>query len=291
MFHPVLRRNNRVIGLNNILIVGLGLIGGSYAKALKKQGETIWAIDTNPLAIQFGLKNGLIDRGGVFEEELIKNADRIIFGLYPTAMVAWLKEFQPLFKSGIFLTDVSGVKDGIVNTVQGILREDVEFIGSHPMAGRETSGVFNSDDSIFKLANFIITPTDKNTKEGIAFAKGLGEALGFSHISVLSPKEHDKVIGYLSQLTHAIAVSLMNANDNPHLVEYTGDSFRDLTRIAQINETLWSELFFLNKEVLVPEIDSFIQALTDLKEKVAAEDSDGLKKLFIQSTKRRKEFR
>ena len=158
------------------------------------------------------------------------------------------------------------------------------------MAGKEVSGVRNSDENIFKIANFIITPTEKNTSEGIKFARELGEILGFRNITQLSLEEHDKMIGFVSQLTHVIAVSLMNTNDNTHLVEYTGDSFRDLTRIAKINEVLWSELFLLNKEVLVKEIDDFAAELNNFREKLVNEDVEGMKKLFIQSTERRKLF-
>ena len=114
--------------------------------------------------------------------------------------------------------------------------------------------------------------------------------LEFHHIAIITPQEHDKMIGFVSQLTHAVAVSLMNTSDNTHLKEYTGDSFRDLTRIAKINETLWSELFFLNKENLVQEIDDFAAELENLKQKIADEDEEGIKKLFIQSTERRKQF-
>jgi len=276
-----------------ILIVGLGLIGGSYAMALKKQGYYVTAIDINQHSIDYALENNIIDEGATLEAEIItlaSNADVIIFGLYPTAMVEWIFTYQKHFKTGIIITDVSGVKCKIIDTIEKNLREDIQFIGSHPMAGREVSGVENSNPNMFKQANFIITPTQKSTQKAIGFAKKLAEILQFKRIVVLSPEKHDEMIGYLSQLTHAIAVSLMNANGNPDLKQYTGDSFRDLTRIAKINEDLWSELFFLNKDVLIPEIDSFICALECLKSKLVSDDENGLKKLFIQSTERRKHF-
>lgn len=274
-----------------ILIVGLGLIGGSYAKVLTKQGFYVTAIDKSEDAILYAIENGIIADGGTVEKtQLIQQADIVIFALYPTMLASWIEQNQELFRTNIFITDVSGVKCNVVDAVQKILRSDAEFIGSHPMAGRELSGVQNSSDQLFKVANYIITPTEKNTPNGIAFARELGNTLGFLRIVELSPLEHDKMIGYLSQLTHVIAVSLMNANDNSHLKEYTGDSFRDLTRIAKINETLWSELFFLNKKILVEEIDCFTSALQDLKQKLISEDKEGLKQLLVQSTQRRKQF-
>lgn len=278
-------------GDTKFLIVGLGLIGGSYATALKKHGRTVWAIDRDPAAIDYALNKGIIDRGyDHVDEDLIKGADMIIFGLYPHAMIGWIQKNQFLFSPGTLITDVAGVKCHVVDEIQKTLRPDVEFIGSHPMAGREISGVQNSSDAIFAPANFIITPTEKNTKEGAEALQELARLLGFAHIVTLSPKEHDEMIGFVSQLTHVIAVSLMNCNDNPRLSEYTGDSFRDLTRIARINENLWSELFLMNRQVLIGEIDAFVAEVENLKSKLAAGDEEGLKKLFIQSTNRRKQF-
>ncbi|MEG1075211.1 MAG: prephenate dehydrogenase [Ruthenibacterium sp.] len=275
----------------NFCIVGLGLLGGSYAMGLTQAGYTVTAIDIREEAIDYALQKGIITQGKTDDfAPLLAQADAVILALYPHALVAWVKEHQSKFKSGCFLTDVCGVKTGVVDEIQGFLRRDVEFIASHPMAGREVSGVEYANCDMFKPANFIITPTEKNSKEGIAFAEFLAKTLHFAHISVLSCAEHDKMIGYVSQLTHAIAVSLMNANDNTHLAEYTGDSFRDLTRIAHINETLWSELFLLNQDVLTQEIDAFTAALTDLKNKLKAGDEKGLQQLFKQSTERRAQF-
>ncbi len=158
------------------------------------------------------------------------------------------------------------------------------------MAGKEVSGVKFADDSIFHIANFIILPTEKNTKKAIDTMYQFAKILGFANISELTVEQHDEMVGFVSHLTHAIAVSLMNTNDNTHLVEYTGDSFRDLTRIAKINENLWSEIFFLNKDNLIQEIDDFIKEVNNLKEKLTNDDVEGLKKLFIQSTARRKLF-
>ncbi len=273
------------------LIVGLGLIGGSYAKGLKKQGYTVYAISRGQQTIDYALENHIIDKGAVREDPvLIGQADYIIFGLYPHAMIDWIARNQRHFKPGALLTDVCGVKCNVVDKVQEFLRDDVEFIGSHPMAGKEVSGVQNSDETIFYTANFIVTPTEHNTEKGVGFAKELARLLGFYHVASLTPQEHDKMIGFVSQLTHAVAVSLMNTSDNTHLKEYTGDSFRDLTRIAKINETLWTELFFLNKKNLVQEIDDFVAELENLKQKIACEDEAGIKQLFVQSTERRKQF-
>ncbi len=273
------------------LIIGLGLLGGSYAMGLKKRGHIVSAIDINEASIDYALEKGIIDEGAaIADPNLISRADVIISGLYPKTIVGWISENQQYFKKNALITDVTGVKCSIIYKIQELLREDCEFIGSHPMAGREVSGVQFADPSIFLPANLIITPTSKNTQAAIDFLYEFGIELRFNNICILTPEKHDKMIGFLSQLTHVIAVTLMNTSDNTHLVDYTGDSFRDLTRIAKINESLWTELFLMNKDVLVNEITAFVDEINDFKQKLMAEDVDGMKQKFIQSTERRKFF-
>lgn len=272
------------------LIIGLGLIGGSYAMGLKKQGYHVDAIDINQLSIDYAIEHNIIDQGSTFDIELIQNADFIISGLYPNTMLAWLNDYQHYMKKGVFITDVTGVKASTVYKMQDKLRDDIIFCASHPMAGKEVSGVKFADDEIFHNANFIITPTNKNTDEHIETLKQFANILQFHNISVLTPEKHDEMIGFVSQLTHVIAVSLMNTSDNTHLVDYTGDSFRDLTRIAKINENLWSELFFLNKDILIQQIDAFLSSITHMRDVLVNDDVEELKQLFIQSTIRRKLF-
>ncbi len=275
----------------NFCIVGLGLLGGSYAMALTEKGHTVTAVDVREAAIDWARRRGIITEGATDGfEPLLERADAVVICLYPDIAAPWLREHQKHFKPGVLITDVCGVKGHYVDEVQSFLREDAEFIACHPMAGREVSGVEYADCAMFRVANFLITPTAKNTRRGIAFAHALADDLGFARVTELTCAEHDKVIGYVSQLTHAIAVSLMNANDDPHLVDYTGDSFRDLTRIAKINDKLWSELFFANREVLCGEIDAFTASLLDLREKLAAGDEAGLRALFVKSTERRRLF-
>lgn len=274
-----------------VLIVGLGLLGGSYAMGLTKKGYRVTAIDQDEAAIAYALEKGIITQGATRNfEALVQSADRMVFALYPHAFVEWVERWRHLFSPGLIFTDVSGVKRAVAEPVQALLPDEVEFIPSHPMAGREVSGVQNATDALFAPANFIITPTEKNTPAGVAFARVLAETLGFAHICTLSPLEHDRMIGYVSQLTHAIAVSLMCASDNTHLAEYTGDSFRDLTRIARINEVMWSELFLANRDVLTAEIDQFTAALQQMKGHLETGDRAALEEMFITSTRRRAAF-
>ena len=275
----------------NILIIGLGLIGGSYAKALKKKGFKVNAIDKNQESISYGLKNKIIDNGFTeVEKEIIQTADLIIFTLYPNVFIEWIKEYGKFISSKTIVTDVTGVKGGVVEIIQSLLPKGVEFISAHPMAGRETSGVQNSNEEIFKNANYIVVPTEKNTEENILMCEELGAILGFSKISRLSVEEHDEMIGFLSQLTHCIAISLMTCNDSEHLVKYTGDSFRDLTRIAKINENMWTELFLLNKEALINQMDIFIKEFSDFRLLLVNGEDEKIKEKMRLSTKRRKYF-
>ena len=275
----------------HILIVGLGLIGGSYAKALKKKGFSVSAIDTRKEAIDYALAEGIIDYGYTSpEEDAFSDADLLIFALYPRIFVDFVKAHQDKFKKNAILTDVTGVKSCIVYEIQNALREDLEFIAAHPMAGREVYGVENSDDTIFHNANYIVVPTEKNREATVDTCKLLGAVLGFSRISTLSPEEHDDMIAFVSQLTHVIAISLMTCSDSTHLVDYTGDSFRDLTRIARINDTMWSELFNLNKDALLRQMDIFAEEFSTLRAILAAGDMDAMREKMKESTKRRALF-
>ncbi len=275
----------------DILIVGLGLLGGSYAKGLKKLGFRVTAITKEQESVDYATKNGIIDYGTTeIEPELIAEADLVIFSLYPHIFTSWIEENQQYFKSGAVLTDVTGVKGCIVEKIQSMLRDDVEFIAAHPMAGKEVSGVENSDDSIFKGANYIVVPTEKNTPEAIELCRNVGELLGFKQVVELSVDEHDRMIAFLSQLTHCLAVSLMCCNNTPGLEKYTGDSFRDLTRIARINDEMWSELFLSNKEPLLAEMDRFKSSFDELYDKIKNDDRDGMREMMRLSTKRREIF-
>lgn len=275
----------------NILIVGLGVIGGGYAQALTKQGYTVRCITLEQSTIDYALAHGMIAEGRTeVDPTLVGSADLVIFALYPHTFIEWIERYQHLFKSGALITDVTGVKGSVVDTVQRMLRDDVEFISAHPMAGRERSGVEYSDDKVFIGANYIVTPTEKNTPEAVAACRELGQLLGFARITELTPAAHDEMIAFLSQLTHCIAVTLMTCNDSPSLEEYTGDSFRDLTRIAKINDEMWSELFLLNRDALLRQMDLFSDEFSRLRQMLEDGDREGMREMMRTSTARRALF-
>lgn len=275
----------------NILIVGLGLMGGSYAKGFKKLGFKISAVARRQETLDYALENDIIDEGYLTpDEKALGKADIIVFALYPQVFIKWIKDYQHLFKKGALLTDVTGVKGSVVYEVQSILREDVEFIAAHPMAGKEVYGVENADEKIFRGANYIVTPTEKNTPEAIEDCLEIGRLLGFAHVSVLTPEKHDEMIGFVSQLTHCIAVTLMNCCDDENLKNYTGDSFRDLTRIAKINDKMWSELFVMNKPALLHQMHRFEDQFDRLKAALLNGDEQTMREMMKISTERRALF-
>ena len=274
-----------------ILIVGLGVIGGSYARALSRNGYRVRCITKEQKDIDYALSLGMIEEGSTeVTKEMVEWADLVVFALYPHIFVEWIKEYQHLFRAGTLITDVTGVKSRIVAQVQEMLRSDVEFVAAHPMAGRESSGVEYSDDRVFLGANYIITPTERNTPEAIEVCRALGEVLGFARISQLSPEEHDRMIAFLSQLTHCIAVTLMTSNNSPMMEQYTGDSFRDLTRIAKINDVMWSELFLLNREALLEQMDAFANEFDRFRTLLRQEDGEAMRETMRRATARRSLF-
>lgn len=274
-----------------ILIVGLGVIGGSYAKALTDKGYNVSCITKEDSDIRYAIEHGMISYGtSEVEEELIASSELIIFALYPTTFIEWIEKYQHLFTPGTLITDVTGIKSSVVYKVQELLRDDVEYIAAHPMAGRERSGVEFADPKVFLGANYIVTPTEKNSREAVRACKSLGEILGFLRISELTPERHDEMIAFLSQLTHCIAVVLMNCNDSEGLEKYTGDSFRDLTRIAKINDRMWSELFLMNREALLSEMDKFIEEFTEFRTYLANGDGKRMREKMRASSARRSLF-
>lgn len=277
--------------IRRVLIVGLGLLGGSYARSLHKKGFAVDAVTLEQSALDFALDRGFIDRGSTdVDERLVSEADLIVFALYPHTFVEWIRDYGHLIRRGTIVTDVTGVKSGIVDEIQSLLPVGVEFIAAHPMAGREVSGVENSDESIFAGANYLVVPTDKNSPEAIELCCELGWVLGFANVSCLSPQKHDEMIGFLSQLTHCIAVSLMCACDDPEMVHYTGDSFRDLTRIARINDEMWSELFLKNQQTLLNQMQAYRTSFDRLYDYIEQGNREGICEMMRLSTARREQF-
>lgn len=273
----------------NVTIVGLGLMGGSYACALRDLNiKHIYAIDKDENALKLGEELGIIDKGFKEPKIPLSKSELVIICVYPNIIKEFIKDNINSFKKGAILTDVIGIKNDIVEEVNKVLREDMDFIFGHPMAGREFSGVKYASKDIFKNANYIITPNDRNKKENIEFLENLVKKIGFSSVKKITPELHDKVIGFTSQLPHVIAVSLVNSDNlGIDTGKFIGDSYRDLTRIAKINTKLWTELFMGNKKNLIDEIEEFQRNIQQLKMAIVNDDIKGLCDILDAACKKR----
>ena len=273
----------------NICIIGLGLVGGTYALALRENPKInkIAAIDINQEAINKAIELGIIDNGGTDSKDFLPEADLVIISLYPKLILDFIKDNLDNFKKGAIITDAAGVKKSIMDEVNKIPLE-ADFIFGHPMAGREKIGLQYADKNIFKNANYILTPNEKNKSENIATLKEIIYSMGFKNVSEITADAHDEIISFTSQLTHAIAVALVNSDNMKFDTNrFVGDSYRDLTRIAKINSKLWSELFLENKENLIHKIDEKKKKMEYIKNALLNDDADALEKEFQESTKRR----
>lgn len=255
-------------------IVGLGLIGASIALSLRGKVKEILAVDQDEEVLSIAMDRKIIDRGSTTPEEILGEADLIIFALYPSDVINYIDKHKEIWHKGQILMDVAGLKDGLVKTVQSLLTE-VEFIGTHPMAGREVSGIKGAREELFLGTNFIITPTDRNTKASVDVVKELAVLLGVKNIFMMTPEEHDNLIAYTSHLPHLLALAMIE-NYIEGSEKIIGRSFLDVTRVANINERLWTELFLMNKEALSEEIDKIIGKLLNFKEIINKDDKIGL---------------
>jgi len=272
-----------------VLIVGLGLMGGAYAYKLKNKGYTVYGSDINSKVIEYAKKNNFIDDGDIKPDKFIKDSDLIILAFYPKLILEFLKKYNHLFNENQVITDICGVKSSFVFKATK-LSIPASYISHHPMAGREKVGIEYSKECVFDGANYLIINIKDTNKNKNYVIENMALDLGFGNISYVTDKEHDKLVGYTSQLTHAIAVSLVNSDKDKNTKNFIGDSYRDLTRIAKINENLWSELFLENKKALIKHIDNFELELNLLKRALENDDKELLKEIFRKSTKKRKEM-
>lgn len=264
----------------NIAVVGLGLIGGSFCKAIKKRTfHKVFGLDSNEETLNAALACGAIDEA--ITAERLGEANLTIICLYPEAIAEFVKSNADCFKKGSIVVDSCGIKEYIVEKCESVLESrGVIFVGAHPMAGREFSGFEYSLDDLFEGASFIITPTDKTPPLAIDLLQTLAGGLGFGKAVVCTPEKHDEVIAYTSQLAHVVSNAYVKS---PTMLDFNGfsaGSFLDLTRVAKLNEDMWSSLFLGNKKALLKEIDCIIESLSDCRSAIADDDRERLKSLL-----------
>ena len=274
-----------------VTIIGLGVVGGSYAGALSAAGYTVYGVARTTGTIAKAKQRGMIADGGTDAAPFAAKSDVIVIALYPGQVAAELRALAPHLRPGTVVTDVAGIKSLIQKEVEEALPDGVEFVFAHPMAGREKRGIDYADPAVLRGANFILVRGANTSQSAIETVRKLAEDMGFGRIVEVSAQRHDEIIGFVSQLPHAIAVALVNSDEESAETEkFIGDSFRDLTRIASINETLWSELFLGNRDNLIRSIDDFTRQLNAIRDALAAGDKDALEALFKSSTERRNRY-
>ncbi len=278
-----------------ISIIGIGVVGGAFAEGLRRIGVSkIYGVDIDPKTLEKARAMGIIDEGFLDAKIPISTSDIVIISLYPNLLKKFMQDNIDFFKNGCIVTDAVGIKSKIIEELKPILdksKNKIDFIFGHPMAGREKRGIDFADSKVFQNANYILINDIKNKNENLELFENIIYKLGFKNINYLTKEEHDEIIAFTSQLTHAIAVALMNSdNDKYDTNKYIGDSFRDLTRIAKINEDLWSELFLGNKDNLLKMIEQFEKKLEVIKDSLKNENIETLKQEFIISSNRREKI-
>ncbi len=260
-----------------IAVIGLGLIGGSMAKAVKQfTDDFVFGYDISDDVISKAISDGTVDDR--LTDSNLALCDYIFIALYPQATIDFILDKKDIFKPDAVVVDCCGVKQKIVDAVDKII-DDVQwnFIGGHPMAGKEVGGYDNSESSLWHNAYFILTPCRKNDDSSIKSASAYIKNLGFKNITLSTPEHHDKVIAYTSQLPHVLACAyVFNPMSREHC-GFSAGSYKDVSRVALINENLWTELFLDNKDSLCDEIDVLIKDLDSLKKSIESNDRDGLK--------------
>ena len=273
-----------------IAVIGLGLIGGSFARAFQKYTQHhIIGFNRTQSTAQRALDEGVIDEIGTSEN--LKQADIILLSMYPKVSCDFVEEHINEFKEGCIITDDCGIKGYLQERLTGLCQaHGLQYIGGHPMAGREVSGYQASTADLYKGASMLIVPSEASTPEGVQEIKALFAEIGFRQLVITTAEHHDRMIAYTSQLCHIISSAYIKSPSEMEHKGYSGGSYRDLTRVAYLNETMWTELFLENRKALVPEIDEVIKHLTEYRDCIAAQDEETLFRLLQEGRKRKEQF-
>ena len=262
-------------------IVGLGLMGGAIAMALKKCGafraENIYAYDIDEETLELAVKSSVIGRSFSSPGEMLPLCDLVFLCLNPSTLLEFMRTWMGSFASGALVTDIAGTKQNIVFAMEKTMRDDIDFIPGHPMAGSEKGGFSNAGFCDFRGKNYILIPLKRNKNENLEFLKTLIYRMGFARITETTAEEHDRKIAFTSQLCHVIAAALIDCENDLRITRFGGGSFEDLTRIAMLNVPMWTELFLENKNELLKRIEQFEGSLDKLKGLISEGNSESLK--------------
>lgn len=263
-----------------IAVVGLGLIGGSLCKTIKRYTSHLClGYDLDKNTVRQALEAGAIDEA--IEPENLSQADFTIVSLHPAQTITFLREHAQDFRKGSIVIDTCGVKESIIDGIGDSLeRKNVAFVGCHPIAGREFSGFAYSLGNLFDHASFIITPVESTSKQAVEAVRQFATELHFPNIVIATPAEHDRVIAFTSQLAHIVSNAYVKSPVLGYQSGFSAGSFLDLTRVAKLNESMWTDLFLMNQPSLLVELDNIILHLQEYRAAIAENDGDRLKTLL-----------
>lgn len=266
--------------MKSIAIAGFGLIGGSLGKAVKRYTDyNVLAIDNDKNVLESAVNSGAADESG--GAELLCKADMLILALSPAVSVDFLRENAGKLKTGALVTDVCGIKRTVVAECEKLcMNSGLYFIGGHPMAGREHSGFEYSVEDLFTGASYILTPTENTAPDAMEFMKQFAIKLGCKEVTVTTPENHDRMIAFTSQLPHVLAGAYVKSECAPEHRGYSAGSFRDVSRVATVDEKLWSQLFIDNGDLLCGEIETLIKHLNEYRQAIADNDRETLTALI-----------
>ncbi len=266
--------------VNTIGVVGLGLIGGSYAKAYRKNTSCkIYGADKDPAVISTAVGDGTLD--GELTKERIPECDLILVALYPEAIINYVKSIAGLIRPKAYVIDTGGLKRNVCQALFPVAAEHgFTFIGGHPMAGKRTSGYEYSTADLFQGASMILVPDDVTEFDTLATAKAIFAPCGFGQITICSAEKHDEMIAFTSELAHIVSNAYMKSPTARHHQGFSAGSYKDLTRVAWLNETMWTEIFMANRDNLIKELDSIIHSLSEYRDAMAEEDRKRLWELL-----------
>lgn len=261
-------------------IVGLGLIGGSLARSIKVHTDfEVLGMDINSQTMLQANLLGAVD--GTLTEDNLARCDVVLVALYPAAIVTWITEHQDAFRPGAWVIDCGGVKEAVCTPLNALAQgKPWHYCGGHPMAGREFSGFRYAKDDLFDRASMILTPPRDAGPEVLTWLKDFFLTIGFRRVQFTTPREHDEMIAYTSQLAHVVSSAYVKCPLAQKHRGFSAGSFADMTRVAKLNEDMWTELFFDNRDALLPEINGLIDRLAAYRDALAAEDHQAMKQLL-----------
>lgn len=266
--------------IQNVVVVGLGLMGGSFAKAVRSYTDCrLYGWNRTGTVAEAAMQEGTLD--GIADDAILAQADLLVISLYPQSTIDWLTVNMEKLKKGCIVVDFVGVKQCMVNALTPLAQQyGVYFVGGHPMAGKEFSGFAYAEADLFRNASMILVQTESSPLWVVDAVEGFFDRLGFGCVVRCSAAQHDHMIAFTSQLCHVVSSAYIKSPEARKHNGYSAGSYKDLTRVAKLNEDMWTELFLLNQKPLVQEIDEIIKHLTEYRDSIAMGDAERLRALL-----------